>query len=61
TFLFALVGAIGHSLGIGFIYDDGWFWPSFLGALVVSIVSFLLNLAFKDDLKGRKRSGIFLN
>ncbi len=56
TLLFALVGALGRSLGIGFIFNDGWFWPSFLGALIVSVVSFLMNLAFKDELKGRRRS-----
>ena len=55
TLLFALVGAIGRPLGIGFIFADGWFWPSFLGALIVSVVSFLMSIAFKDELKGRKR------
>ena len=59
TLLFALVGAVGRSLGIGFIFNDGWFWPSFLGALIVSIVSFLMNIAFKDELKGRKRRSLF--
>lgn len=59
TLLFALVGAIGRPLGMGFIYADGWFWPCFLGALVVSIVSFFLNIAFKDELKGRKHRGNF--
>lgn len=38
---------------IGFILTG--FWPAFLGALVVSIVSVVLTLAFKDELKGKKR------
>ena len=33
--------------GLGFSIDG--FWPAFFGALVVSIVSYLLNLLVRDD------------
>ena len=37
-----LTSALSESLGLGFRVDG--FWPAFLGALVVSIVSFALSL-----------------
>ncbi|MCL4529435.1 MAG: phage holin family protein [Chloroflexi bacterium] len=53
TFLFWLTGQIGQSFGI-MITING-FWPAFLGALVVSIVSVILTLVLKDELKGSRR------
>jgi len=47
TFIFALAGWIGAQFGVGFTVDG--FWPAFLGALVVSIVSFILNMFVRDD------------
>lgn len=38
--------------GIGFRLSD--FWHAFLGALVVSAVSIVLSLVFRDELKGRR-------
>jgi uncharacterized membrane protein YvlD (DUF360 family) len=29
------------------------FWPAFLGGLIVSVVSIVLSLIFKDELKGK--------
>lgn len=46
TFLFYLTGWIGAQFGWGFSVSS--FLPAFLGALVVSIVSVLLNLLVKD-------------
>lgn len=50
TLLFYLVGLIGTRFGVGFTVDS--FLTALLGALVVSIVSFLLNSLLKD---GRRR------
>jgi putative membrane protein len=41
TLMFWLAGAIGRQFGYGFRVDG--FWPAFLGALVVSLVSMLLS------------------
>ena len=41
-----LTSALSISLGIGFHVDG--FWPAFLGALVVSIVSILLSIFVRD-------------
>ena len=51
TFLFYLAGYIGTRFGVGFTVDG--FWSAFLGSLVVSVVSIVLSLFFRDD---RKRS-----
>jgi len=51
TFLFWLTGQIGHIFGIMLTFDG--FWPIFLGALVISVVSIVMSLIFKDELKGR--------
>ncbi len=51
TFLFWLTGQIGQFFGIAITIDG--FWPAFLGGLVVSVVSVVLTLILKDELKGR--------
>lgn len=51
TFLFWLTGQIGQALGIGFTIAG--FWPAFLGGLVVTVVSVVLSLILRDELKGR--------
>lgn len=49
TILFYLAGYIGTAFGVGFTVDS---WLSaFLGSVVVSIVSVLLTLIFKEELK----------
>ena len=53
TFLFWLTSVIGQSLGFGLIISDPVWWNAFLGGLVVSIVSVVLSLILKDELKGR--------
>lgn len=43
---FLIAARIAESMGVGF-YVDG-FWSAFLGAVVVSVVSIIFNLALKD-------------
>ena len=47
TALFALVGWIGSLFNVGFTVSG--FWQAFLGALIVSIVSFLLGIILKPE------------
>jgi putative membrane protein len=51
TFLFWLTGQIGHLFGIMLTFDG--FWPIFWGAVVISIVSIVMSLILKDELKKR--------
>jgi putative membrane protein len=46
TLLFYLAGLIGKSFGVGFTVEG--FLPAFLGALIVSIVSFVLSMVFRE-------------
>lgn len=52
TIMFVLAGWIGTQFQVGFLVEN--FWAAFLGALIVSIVSFVLEAFFKDDLKKKK-------
>jgi putative membrane protein len=52
TFLFWLTGQIGHIFGISITING--FWPAFLGGLVVSIVSIILSLILKDELRAKQ-------
>ena len=54
TFLFWLTSAIGQSFGLGLIIKDPVWWNAFLGGLVVSVVSVVMTLILKDELKGKK-------
>ena len=49
TFLFYLAGYIGTAFGVGFTVDG--FWSALLGSIIVTIVSVVLSLVFKDELK----------
>lgn len=53
TFLFWLTGQIGHIFGIGLTMNG--FWPAFLGGLVVTVVSVVLTLVLKDELRHQPR------
>ncbi|MDX9830077.1 MAG: phage holin family protein [Anaerolineae bacterium] len=44
---------IAGQLGVGFRVEN--FLAAFLGAVLISIVSFLLNIFFREDDRGRKR------
>lgn len=52
TLMFYLAGTIGTNFGVGFSVDG--FWPAFLGSLIVSVVSFILNLALRDEMRRSK-------
>lgn len=54
TFLFWLTSVIGQEFGIMLSISDPVWWNAFLGGLVVSVVSVVLTLILKDELKGRK-------
>ncbi|HML39722.1 MAG TPA: phage holin family protein [Bellilinea sp.] len=47
TAMFALAGWIGTQFGVGFQVNG--FWGAFLGALVVSVVSFFLSLIIREE------------
>jgi len=43
TFLFALTNWIGNKFGVGFTLVQPWFWGAFLGSLVTTLISGILN------------------
>lgn len=47
TLMFYLAGVIGERFGVGFTVDG--FIPAFLGALIVSVVSFLLTTLVREN------------
>lgn len=53
TFMFWLAGLVGTNFGVGFSVDG--FWPAFLGGLIVSAVSIVLTMIFKDEMRKKKR------
>jgi len=54
TFMFWLTSIIGQSFGIALTISDPVWWNAFLGGLVVSIVSVVMTLILKDELKGKR-------
>jgi putative membrane protein len=54
TGLLMLVSKIGQNFGLGLSVEG--FWPAVLGSLVISIVSMIMSMIFRDELKGRKKS-----
>lgn len=53
TLMFMLAGWLGTQFQIGFIVET--FWAGLLGAIIVSVVSFVLTGLFKDELKGKSK------
>jgi putative membrane protein len=49
-----LSGWIAQQLNVGFVVDG--FIPAFLGGLLISFVSFVLSLFFRDDERGQRGS-----
>lgn len=47
TLMLWLTGQVSDALGLGLVIDG--FWPTFLGALVISVVSGLMNTLIKDS------------
>jgi putative membrane protein len=54
TFLFWLTSVIGQSFGIAMVINDPVWWNAFLGGLIVSVVSVVMTLLLKDELKGHR-------
>lgn len=54
TFLFWLTSLVGKSFGLELIINPPVFWNAFLGALIISVVSVILSVILKDELKGKK-------
>lgn len=55
TFLFWLTSVIGQSFGLALTIAEPVWWNAFLGGLVVSLVSVVLTLILKDEMKGRRK------
>ena len=55
TFLFWLTSVIGKSFGLGLVINDPVWWNAFLGGLIVSVVSVVMTLILKDELKGKRQ------
>ncbi len=54
TFMFWLTSAIGKSFGLELVISNPVWWNAFLGGLVVTVVSVILSLILKDELRSRK-------
>jgi putative membrane protein len=50
--LFLIVGWLGSQMQIGFTIPENQFWYAFLGALIVSVVSFVLSRVLGVEKKG---------
>ena len=55
TFLFWLTSVIGQSFGLALVITEPVWWNAFLGGLVVSVVSVVLTMILKDEMKGRRK------
>jgi putative membrane protein len=55
AFLFWLTSVIGHTFGIDMIISDPVWWNAFLGGLVVSVVSVIMTMILRDELKGGRK------
>ncbi len=53
TLMFYIAGWIGTQFQVGFTVDG--FLPAFFGAFIVSAVSFILTIFFKDELDNKRR------
>ena len=51
TVILLLANSIGQAFDLGLTIDG--FWPALLGSLVISIVSVIMSLIFRDELKGK--------
>jgi len=52
TVILLLTNSIGQAFDLGLTV--GGFWPALLGSLVISIVSVVMSIIFRDELKGRQ-------
>ncbi len=51
TAMLLLTSRIGQTFGFGLTVDG--FWSALLGSLVISLVSVVMSLIFRDELKGK--------
>jgi putative membrane protein len=51
TGMLLLTSRIGQTFGFGLTVDG--FWQAVLGSLVISLVSVVMSLIFRDELKGK--------
>ncbi len=54
TFLFWLTSVIGKSFGLSLVISDPVWLNAFLGGLVVSVVSVVMSMILKDELRSGK-------
>jgi putative membrane protein len=54
TLLFAFTGWLGSQFGVGFTLAEPWFLTAFLGSLVTGVISMVLSVILKDELKNRR-------
>jgi putative membrane protein len=54
TFLFWLTSIIGQTFDLGLVIREPVLWNAFLGGLIISVVSFIMTMILKDELKSRK-------
>lgn len=52
TFLLWLTSVVGQWFGIALVIGDPVWWNAFLGGLIVSVVSVVMTMILKDELKG---------
>jgi putative membrane protein len=52
TGMLLLTSRIGQTFGFGLTVDG--FWQAVLGSLVISLVSVVMSMIFRDELKGKK-------
>ena len=53
TIVLMLTSSIGQAFNLGLTVDG--FWPALLGSVVISLVSIVLSLILRDELKGRRK------
>ena len=53
TIVLMLTSSIGQAFNLGLTVDG--FWSAFLGSIVISLVSVVLSLILRDELKGRRK------
>ena len=56
TLLFALTGWIGGQFNVGFTLAQPWFWSAFLGALVTTVISGVLNGFLRDGMRTHRHT-----
>jgi putative membrane protein len=53
TIVLMLTSSIGQAFNLGLTVDG--FWSALLGSIVISLVSVVLSLILRDELKGRRK------